>query len=81
MADPTLDTNRIEAGLKALRDSPEYARTLVMKWAVATVALQDLIRSKANVEAPWPEVAAIAATWLEESGRGGRKSSDPGASG
>jgi hypothetical protein len=81
MADPTLDTTRIEAGLKALREAPEHARTLVMKWAVATVALQDLIRAKGNIEAPWPEVAVIAATWLEESGRGGRRSSEPGSSG
>jgi hypothetical protein len=70
MADPTLDATRIEAGLQALRDAPDYARTLVMRWAVATVAVQDLIRSKARVEATWPEVAAIAAAWLEESGRG-----------
>jgi hypothetical protein len=70
MADPTLDAARIEAGLKALREAPDYARTLVMRWAVATVAVQDLVRSKASVEATWPEVAAIAAMWLEESGRG-----------
>lgn len=72
MADPSLDTARIDAGLKALRESPEQARTFIMRWAVATVALQDLIRAKASVEATWPEVAAIAASWLEESGRGNR---------
>jgi hypothetical protein len=70
--DPTLDPTRIEAGLKGLRESPEQSRTFIMKWAVATVALQDLIRAKGNIEATWPEVAAIAAAWLEESGRGKR---------
>ena len=73
MAEPTLDATRIEAGLAALRESPEQARTFIMKWAVATVAVQDLIRAKASVEATWPEVAAIAAAWLDESGRGTRR--------
>lgn len=72
MADATLDAARIEAGRKALRESAEHSRTFIMRWAVATVAVQDLIRAKANVEATWPEVAAIAATWLEEAGRGKR---------
>lgn len=72
MADPTLDIVRIEAGLKGLRESPEQSRTFIMKWAVATVALQDLIRHTGNIEPTWPEVAAIAAAWLEESGRGKR---------
>jgi hypothetical protein len=65
----SLDANRIEQGLKALSTRSRDARPVVMRWAVATVALTDIMRSERDVAVTWPEVGAIAARWLEEFGR------------
>ena len=42
---------------------------MVMRWAVATVALTDIIRAERDVAVTWPEIGAVVARWLEDFGR------------
>jgi uncharacterized membrane protein YphA (DoxX/SURF4 family) len=40
-----------------------------MRWAVATVALSDIVRAERDVAVSWPEIGAVVARWLEDFGR------------
>jgi len=65
----TLDATRIEQGVQALTARSREARPVVMKWAVSTVALADIMRTERRVEVTWAEIGAVAARWLEDFGR------------
>lgn len=52
----------------ALR-SKKSARSLVMKWALATIALQDLITVDPKHPPSWSEVASAASKWVDDYGR------------
>lgn len=65
----SMDAGRIEQGVQALTTRSRDARPVVMRWAVATVALADIVRSERDVAVTWPEIGAVAARWLEDFGR------------
>lgn len=66
----TIDTSRnVNAGVRALIADGDTARALVMKWAVATVAVQDVVREHAQVTLSFPDVARAATRWLDEHGK------------
>ena len=65
----SLDITRVEQGVRALTARSRDARPVVMRWAVATVALTDIMRSEREVAVTWPEVGAVVARWLEDFGR------------
>ncbi len=60
----------VRKGVETLDAHYDEARPLVMKWAVVTVAIQDVLRSRGSLEVGWPDVARVATRWLE--GRGNR---------
>lgn len=59
------ETDPVEASVQALEGRYRDARPLMMKWAVVTVGLQDLIRHAAKLDLDWPTVARVATRWLE----------------
>lgn len=65
----SLDVGRVDQGLQSLTARSRDARPVVMRWAVATVALTDIIRSERDVAVTWPEIGAVVAKWLEDFGR------------
>lgn len=69
MEQAILDSGRIEQGVQALIARSRDARPVVMRWAVATVALADIVRTERDVAVTWPEIGAVAARWLEDFGR------------
>jgi uncharacterized membrane protein YkgB len=69
MEQASIDSKRVEDGVKALTARSREARPLIMRWAVATVALADIVRSERDVALSWPEIGVVAARWLEDFGR------------
>jgi uncharacterized membrane protein YkgB len=65
----SLDAGRVDQGLQSLTARSKDARPVVMRWAVATVALMDIIRAERDVAVTWPEMGAVVAKWLEDFGR------------
>lgn len=64
-----VDSEHVAEGVQALTARSKEARPVVMRWAVATTALLDMVRAERNVALSWPEVGAVAARWLEDFGR------------
>src|SRR5262245_61911977 len=64
-----MDASRIEQGIRALTARAREVRPIVMRWAVATVALLDVARAESGGALTWPEVGAVASRWLENFGR------------
>jgi len=56
----------IDQSVAMLESLHDETRSLVMRWAVNTAALQDLIKRTGQPELPFPEVAQIATRWLEQ---------------
>jgi uncharacterized membrane protein YkgB len=69
MEQPSLDAGRVDQGLQSLTVRSQDARPIVMRWAVATVALTDIIRAERDIAITWPEIGAVVARWLEDFGR------------
>jgi uncharacterized membrane protein YkgB len=68
-----------EAHYAALKEQ-RSARSLVMKWALATVALQDLITVDPKRPPSWLDVAGAASRWVDDYGqRTGRWKGTAGA--
>jgi len=65
----SLDVGRVDQALQSLTTRSREARPVVMRWAVATVALSDIIRTERGVAVTWPEMGAVVARWLEDFGR------------
>lgn len=59
----------VEQSVEAFNVDPNEARALIMKWAVATVALQDIVRERKRTRPTWPDIAQAATQWLEEYGK------------
>jgi len=69
MDQATIDSKHVAEGVQALTARSREARPVVMRWAVATVALLDMVRAERNVALSWPELGVVAARWLEDFGR------------
>lgn len=69
MEQMSLDAGRVDLAVQALKARSRDARPLVMRWAVATVALSDIIRAEREAAVSWAEMGAVVAGWLEEFGR------------
>jgi uncharacterized membrane protein YkgB len=69
MEQQSLDEGRVDQGLQSLTTRSKDARPIVMRWAVATVALSDIIRAERDIAVTWPEIGAVVARWLEDFGR------------
>lgn len=65
----SLDAGRVDLAVQALTARSRDARPVVMRWAVATVALADIVRAERDVAVSWPEIGAVVARWLEDFGR------------
>jgi len=59
----------VDQSVAMLESLHDEARSLVMRWAVNTAALQDLLKRGGQPELPFPEVARVATRWLEQYGK------------
>lgn len=66
----------VDIALQAMNADPETTRATILRWAVSTVALQDIVRAETRREVEWPQVAEAAARWLDAYGRKSGKFSD-----
>ncbi len=70
------DESPIDVALAAMNADPELTRATIMKWAVSTVALQDIVRAQKKSEVDWTDVAAAATRWLDAYGKRSGKFAD-----
>ncbi len=63
------ESNDVDLALEAFHTDKNEARALIMKWAVATVALQDIVNDRKDSRPSWPDLAQAATKWLEDYGK------------
>jgi len=63
------ESKSADRALEVLDAHRDEARPLLMRWAVVTVALQDLLKSHGKLELEWPEVGNAASRFFDKSGR------------
>jgi uncharacterized membrane protein YkgB len=71
------ESNPADRALEVLDAHRDEARPLLMRWAVVTVALQDLLKNHGKLELEWPEVGSAATRFFDKSGRGGIQAQAP----
>jgi hypothetical protein len=60
------ETDRVALATAALESAFDEARPQMMRWSVVTMALRDLIRSRARVDLDWVEIAQVATRWVDD---------------
>jgi hypothetical protein len=60
------EADRVALATAALESAFDEARPQMMRWSVVTMALRDLIRSRARVDLSWVEIAQVATRWVED---------------
>jgi uncharacterized membrane protein YphA (DoxX/SURF4 family) len=65
------ESERVGVATAALESAYEEVRPQMMRWSVVTIALRDLIRTRAKVDLNWVEIAQVATRWVEDLGSKG----------
>lgn len=63
------DPKEVDLALGAFDADRKHTRPLLMKWALATVAVQDLVKERTDKTPSWPAIASAAVRWLDDYGR------------